>query len=120
MYCDYTGLPFSSNAKMEFNERLMRFKESVSRKVFSAPSLSGSFDNIVQVACATKKDIFELTDIQFYNYSFGVMNFILSCMLKKEVGSIMPYSVSRTASSPFNNSLRSQITFRNRVSNFRD
>lgn len=120
MYCDYTGLTFAENAEVEFNERLMRFKESVSRKVFSAPSLSGSFDNIVQVACATKKDIFELTDIQFYNYSFGIMNFILSAMLREEVGSLMPYSVSRTVSSPFNNYLKSQITFRNRVSNFND
>lgn len=120
VYCHCPVDVLSSNdTKVQFHERLCKFQESVRAKVFSAPSLNGSFDSTVQVACASKKDIFELTDIHFSNYSFGVMNFILSCMLKSGVGTIMPYSTDHTDMnsdelSPFSRSLKTQILSRSR------
>lgn len=114
--CDLTGEDFNyrDTIKYDFIAKLEKFRNSAKVKVFSAPSLSNSYDEIVKIACVTKKDIFELTDIKFNTYSFGVMNFILSCLFKQDIGKILPYTLRRGENTSFNQYLKNQIKVRGR------
>lgn len=116
LYCDFTDAGLSDTPDVDFYENFKIFQKSVKNKIFYAPSLSGGTDTKVEVACASKKDIYELTGIQFNNYSIGIMNLILSCMLKEKLGKFRPYSVSRIATSSFNSTLEREIKARNRNS----
>lgn len=113
LFCDTKGEFDSDSAKIEFRESLDMFRESAKKKVFEAPGI-GSNDEVIKVCCASKKDIYELTKIRFKTYSFSIMNFILSCLFKEEIGSIIPYSLNRMSDTIFNTRLKDVVKLADR------
>lgn len=101
---------YADSIKGNFLLKLNTFRESAKKKIFLGPSLSGSVDDVVKIACVTRKDILDFVDIHFNNYSFSVMYYILNCILNNDVSKLLPYTIQHDSGTPFNSFLRHVIS----------